>query len=92
MRVLGVLLIVLAIACSPLGVQVNEGSSADGASGDEFVCEAPDPRRALNLPQLLDVQPGEFIPLNTKGYNYRPQSEWSPRIPTTPACPAPDED
>ncbi len=90
MRVLGVLLIVLAIACSPLGVQVNEGSSADGASGDEFVCEAPDPRRALNLPQLLNVQPGEFIPLNTKGYNYRPQSEWSPRIPTIPPRPATD--
>ena len=92
MRVLGVLLIVLAIACSPLGVQVNDRSSADGASGEGLVCEAPAPRRALNLPELLNVQPGEFIPLNTKGYNYRPQSEWSPRIPTIPASPATDED
>ena len=92
MRVLGVLLIVLAIACSPLGVQVNDRSSAEGASGEKLVCEAPEPRRALNLPELLNVQPGEFIPLNTKGYNYRPQSEWSPRIPTIPARPATDED
>ncbi len=92
MRVLGVLLIVLAIACSPLGVQVTDHSCSERGCGEEPVCRAPDPRRALNMPALLGAEPGEFIPLNTKGYNYRPQSEWSPRIPTIPARPATDED
>jgi hypothetical protein len=96
-RVLGVLLVVLAIACGPFGVQVtqeNPACSAEQVSGAGLVCETPQKTQAqpLDLGKLLGASPGDFVPLNTKGYNYRPESEFSPKVPTIPAPPASDDE
>lgn len=86
MRILGWTLVVLAFACGPLGVQLEPSASLSEASCGEptaSVCEAPDgaPVEA-NGSIALPAGRGDFIPLNTRGYNYARPGEYRPRIPS----------
>ena len=87
MRILGWTLVVLAFACGPLGVQLEPSASPPEATCEEpevQVCGAPDPVPLdVNGSIALPASPSDFIPLNTRGYNYLRPGEYRPLIPST---------
>ena len=96
-RALGLLLVVLALACGPHGVRLSETDSelpaAQNGPDAPLVCEIPSApqTRPLNLGALFGASPSEVVPLNTRGYNYRPEGVYSPRPPPSPAAPDKDD-
>jgi hypothetical protein len=87
MRVVGYVLVALAMACGPMGVQMQATQTGPGAvcAGSEAaVCEAssegnPEPSTAVSSAAARE----DFIPLNTRGYNYSRPDTFRPEIPST---------
>jgi hypothetical protein len=86
MRVVGYVLVALALACGPMGVrmQSNQASSEALCDGSEIdLCEA-----ASYVTAEPHTPPGgvaareDVIPLNTRGYNYSRPGSYRPPIPS----------
>ena len=89
MRLVGYVLVALAVACGPMGVRMQTtqaGSEAvcDGSEAD--VCEAAPAGTPEATTAAGNVAAREdFIPLNTRGYNYSRPGTFRPEIPATVA-------
>jgi hypothetical protein len=52
------------------------------------MCEAPDSAPAnTNGSIVLPASDGDFIPLNTRGYNYARPGEYRPEVPSAASSP-----
>ena len=89
MRVVGYVLVAVALACGPIGVrmqttQAGSDSVCEGSEAD--LCEpASEARPELSTPARGVAAREDFIPLNTRGYNYSRPSSFRPQAPSTPA-------
>jgi hypothetical protein len=90
MRILGPVLVVLALACSPHGMRLQESEPAaeQASASPPVMCQEP---MRLPNPDALELPPlpkgANFVPLNTSGYNYTFQERY-PVPPPSSAAPA----
>jgi hypothetical protein len=81
-RWLGTVLVVLAFACSPHGVRIQptEAEAPKAHLAEAALCEGPEAQTIpLEALRGLPVNREDFIPLNTRGYNYA-----TPGVPQPP--------
>jgi hypothetical protein len=86
MRVVGYVLVALALACGPLGVRMQTTVSSDSLceESEADLCDAasqgtPEP----GTPAAGLAAREDFIPLNTRGYNYSRPGSYRPPVPST---------